>query len=127
MPLLVRGPGFGHGRADTRIAVNADFAPTFLELAGDGARARELDGRSLLAASRPRPILIEGEQLRYRGVRAGHYVYIEWASGDRELYDLSADPHQLESVAERRPGLAGRLAAKLERLADCEGSDCRHP
>jgi hypothetical protein len=29
-------------------------------------------------------------------------VYTEYQTGERELYDLSADPHQLENLAGRR-------------------------
>jgi arylsulfatase A-like enzyme len=58
----------------------------------------------------------------YFGIRdiAGEAVWIEYETGERELYDLRADPHQLENVANDpdysaiRTGLEQRLEVLLD-------------
>ena len=56
----------------------------------------------------------------YLGVRdvAGGYTWVEYETGERELYDLGADPHQLQNVADdpARAELRARLEARLQEL-----------
>jgi N-acetylglucosamine-6-sulfatase len=53
VPLLVRGPGVGAGSTTDKLALNTDFFPTFMELAGAQTQTPSyVDGRSF--ASRPR-------------------------------------------------------------------------
>lgn len=163
VPLMIRGPGIPKGRRSAELAGNVDIAPTVLDLAGIGRRAR-LDGRSL----RPfwenperrtrRPLLIEsfigprdlqGEELdgddplgravsgatpsvaapalNFRGIRVGAYKYIRYADGDRELYDLARDPHELANrIANRRyRAVRKRLESLLRRRQDCRAKLCR--
>jgi N-acetylglucosamine-6-sulfatase len=59
-------------------------------------------------------------------VRTRTYVYIEYATGDREFYDVQRDPFELQNVA----GTASRslleeLAARLAALRRCAGAACR--
>jgi N-acetylglucosamine-6-sulfatase len=54
------------------------------------------------------------------------YLYVEYGTGDRELYDLRKDPYQLDN----RYGAAGlellqRLRGQLEVLRGCSEVDCR--
>ena len=54
------------------------------------------------------------------------HAYIEWEGGFTEVYDMNADPHQLDgTVAREEEGAAGRLAARLDALEGCEGESCR--
>jgi hypothetical protein len=60
------------------------------------------------------------------GLIAEDKAYLEYENDERELYDLGADPYQLENVypgAEptRKEGLATRLAA----LKGCAAETCR--
>lgn len=62
----------------------------------------------------------------YRGVRTADYLYVEYPTGERELYDLRNDPYQLENlVATAEPELLGQLAARLAELSECGGATCR--
>lgn len=107
------------------------------DLAGIGAKD-SWDGRSL------RPLLnAEGRNVAdWRaallsehpggGRRPGHglvrtqrYSYIEWSTGETELYDLYTDPYQLENLAGERAEEETILKARLEALRTCTGGSCR--
>jgi len=63
---------------------------------------------------------------QFNGVRTRTHTYIEYATGERELYDLAADPYQLEnSVRSADPALVRALADRLHQLARCSGAACR--
>jgi N-acetylglucosamine-6-sulfatase len=118
------------GEIEDRLVLNADLAPTFLELAGV-APAGAMDGRSLVpllqggAAGWRGSFLIEylrddrgyrPEVPTYCALRTGRWKYIVYASGYRELYDLENDPSELRNVADDRSGVGRRLHRRLEKL-----------
>lgn len=106
VPFIVRGPGIPAGHTDPRFVQNIDIAPTFAELAGvrpDGS----VDGRSLLALLRGADLPWRAEilteywgqpQLTWAAIRTDRWKYVEYENGDRELYDLSADPYEMTNV-----------------------------
>ena len=52
--------------------------------------------------------------------------YVEYVTGERELYDLPRDRAELHNLAATaRPQLLRRLAARLARLKTCQGTECR--
>jgi len=64
----------------------------------------------------------------FRGIHTNNLVYVEYqnAAGERELYDLDADPYEQTSIAETAdPDLVAQLAAWLETLENCAGAGCR--
>jgi arylsulfatase A-like enzyme len=133
VPLLIRGPGLPEGATRSGAVANIDLAPTFLELAKAKA-LRPVDGRSLVGPAQgadqdeDRGILLEmgGPLSRITGVRTARYAYWERPTGDRELYDLTADPHELDNKA-GDPALQqveAELAKRLGVLRDCAGADC---
>jgi N-sulphoglucosamine sulphohydrolase, C-terminal len=65
----------------------------------------------------------------YQGVRTARYLYLEYADGSRELYDLARDPHELRSRHEDLRYAATRTALQreLRRLRRCRGGSCRKP
>ncbi len=53
-------------------------------------------------------------------MRTETHKYVEYADGEQELYDLRADPYELESFHENvDASLVEDLAARLEALRDC--------
>jgi hypothetical protein len=59
-------------------------------------------------------------------VRTRRYTYVEYATGERELYDNATDPYQLENIAKTAdPGLLARLARRTAALAACKDGGCR--
>jgi N-acetylglucosamine-6-sulfatase len=63
----------------------------------------------------------------YVGIRLGPYKYIEWPSGEKELYDINKDPNELNNLI-RVPNLfpiRAFLRAQLTELVDCVGRACQ--
>jgi N-acetylglucosamine-6-sulfatase len=61
----------------------------------------------------------------FRALRTSEAVYVEYDSGERELYNVRADPFQLDNVAEEAdPGVMEDLSARLAQLARCSGAAC---
>lgn len=116
VPLFVRGPGVAQGVSAKHLIAHFDVAPTLVELAG-GKAPSFVDGKSfapLLAAPANYaeaewrgPILIEHWetfQSRNRQVvtvfsalRMFDELFVEWANGESEYYDLEKDPQELEN------------------------------
>ncbi|HEX6228959.1 MAG TPA: sulfatase [Solirubrobacterales bacterium] len=86
--------------------------------AGDQARASS-GGRataSLLAPPKD-----------YAGIRLGPYKYIAWPTGEKELYNINRDPHELNSL-HRVPNffpIRNFLHRQMKRLISCVGRECR--
>ena len=130
VPLIARGPGFARGLIATEPVINADLAPTFVALAG-ATPGRVMDGRSLLDRDPPRPLLIEAGDVSapYTAVRTTSWEWVEYQSGERELYNLTNDPYELTSRHDDPTLLAtkAQLADLLARLRTCAGNSCRAP
>lgn len=59
-------------------------------------------------------------------LRTSRYNYVEYGTGERELYDLNADPTDLTSIhASASPALLSNLRARLDALRGCSGAGCR--
>jgi len=132
-PLLVRGPGVPAGEKREELVANVDLAPTIAGWAGANPPG-DPDGRSLaplLSASPPvswrKALLIEhfvGSD--WSGLHTPRYTYVEHEGGDGELYDLEADPHQIDNLYESAdPALLDALHTRLGDLKDCTGAECR--
>lgn len=62
----------------------------------------------------------------YFALRSDRYLYVEYANGERELYDVLADPYQLVNLATTADeDLLATLSRDLASLADCAGESCR--
>ncbi len=104
VPLLVRAPGLAP-RSDARlVAMNLDLPATVAELAGLPPAG---EGASLVPALADPTLALRdhvyvdgssGSHPVWAGVVTERWKYVEWGNGDRELYDLAADPWELESV-----------------------------
>jgi N-acetylglucosamine-6-sulfatase len=142
-PFVVRYPR--KVRAGSRVpqlVICQDIAPTLVQLAG-GRPGPQMQGRSLLplfaaggarrVAGWRRSLLVEywAEQampwlvgMSYKAVRTDRYKYIHWINRGRageldELYDLEADPYELDNRARSRTlaPVKARLQRELRRLA----------
>lgn len=126
VPLIVRGGGFPAGATARQPVSNVDLAPTIVALAGATAR-RKMDGRDLLPVAldpsigQDRALFFEvlsrnKSRPSYEAVRTSRWMWIEYRNGSRELYDMQADPLQLQS-RHKAPGLARVRADLARRLA----------
>jgi arylsulfatase A-like enzyme/pimeloyl-ACP methyl ester carboxylesterase/ABC-type molybdate transport system substrate-binding protein len=133
IPLIVRWPGVvpPGSRADA-LALNLDFAPTFLEAAGVSVPSA-MQGRSLVPLLRGEPPASWRGEFYYRyyhdpghhntrahyGLRtATHKLIHYWTKGQWELFDLRSDPQELRNLY-GQPGqeaVTAELEATLARL-----------
>jgi arylsulfatase A-like enzyme len=141
LPLVILGPGTKHGAKVRDWTSNVDVHATILRMAGatrPGATF-PLDGISLTRyLTHPRRqigrvVVHEAYNTfgaeadpTWQGIRVGRWKWIEYANGERELYDVLGDPYELENRA-ADPGLA-KLRRTLHRIfedaASCAGAAC---
>src|SRR4051794_27810833 len=149
VPLIVVGPGVTPGSSTDELAENIDLAPTFDRLAG-ATPPSSVDGHGLVGvlhghvpADWRDEVLIEhhhpetpngdpdrqlatsGNPPSYEALRTHQFLYVEYVTGERELYDLQTDPNELvnrydELDAEGQALLHERLLA----LEGCGGAFC---
>jgi arylsulfatase A-like enzyme len=135
--MFVSGPSVAAGSRRPELVANNDIAPTILEWTGAEA-TRPVDGRSLSPqlSGRPAPadwrtaLLSESPVMNakpgHKVVRTEDHAYVEWEGGFKEVYDMNADPHQLDgTVSPKEEGATGALAARLDALKDCAAASCR--
>ncbi len=144
VPLLIRAPGMPKGVHRRQPVSNVDLAPTILDFA-NAKPGRKQDGMSLVSIMEGKrdfpgraldletyftPDTTEDPEdppLNYQGVRTDRYLYDQYGSLERELYDLQSDPFELQNQA-GNPVYAPVQAA-LQRLlssdATCAGKRCR--
>jgi arylsulfatase A-like enzyme len=131
MPFLVRWPSrIKPGTRSDAMALNVDFAPTFLELARLPASG-EMQGRSLVPVLTGESPADWRTSMYYRyyhdpgdhntrahyGVRTRtHKLIYFWKKDQWELFDLVNDPHELHNLY-GQPGQAGVTSALKEELA----------
>jgi arylsulfatase A-like enzyme len=144
IPLIVRGPGVPAGTLIEEIALNIDLLPTFTQLA-DQATLEFADGRSLVALWTEKTpewrqsALLEGFGIELRpgerpelntppfnALRSSDALYVEYDTGEREFYDLTVDPYQLDNIIDQVPEpVLSEYRQRLEALAGCVAADCR--
>jgi N-acetylglucosamine-6-sulfatase len=147
VPLVVTGPGVPAGRTVEEIVMNIDLYPTFTELAGAAVPAG-VDGRSLVPLLHGQKVtewrtaaLVEhhgphndpsdpdapaarsGNPTTYEAIRMRTSLYVEYADGEKEYHDLSADPYELRNTfstlsSQELTSLRGMLKA----MSGCHGA-----
>ena len=131
MPFLVRWPArIKPGTRSDALALNIDFAPTFLEMAGL-PRSAEMQGRSMLPLFGNRMPSDWRTSMYYRyyhdpgdhntrahyGVRTRTHKLIYFPKKDQwELFDLVNDPYELHNL-HGEPGQDGLTTALKQELA----------
>jgi N-acetylglucosamine-6-sulfatase len=147
VPLAISGPNVTSGEA-RQMVLNTDLAPTIADLAGvtpglppDGRSFAPLlpEGRSGIAPDRFRRRFMEEN---WQGpiptptgpkpfpaptnfaLRGQAFIYDRYMTGETEYYDLSRDPHELESM-QASGTRKENLDKRWTRLRNCEGAECR--
>jgi arylsulfatase A-like enzyme len=133
VPLMMRGPGVPNGRVVRSQASNVDLAATIYDFTGV-APLIPSDGTSLIdiagapTAFADRALLLENRVAQAIRTPDWFYAELHTSSGgaEFELYDMNADPDQLESL-HTDPGhgaIRNQLANRLHAIDDCEGNEC---
>lgn len=138
IPILMRLPSLiKAGTTADDIALTIDLAPTFVDVAG-GAIPTAVQGRSLMPLAEGKTpkdwrhsffveyysdtVFPRMNKMGYKAVRNDRWKYINYLdqSGADELYDLQADPYELNNLAQDK-NAANDLAtmkSELRRLLD---------
>lgn len=125
VPLIVAGPGAGSGLVVRQPVALVDLAPTIAALAGWRTLGA---GRDLSPALRGEELLegalyAESEYARiefgWAGLHALRTGSTKFVDGpERELYELGADPRELDDRAAREPARVADYAAALAALRE---------
>jgi len=115
VPFIVYAPSMFPARTDDHLVANIDLAPTFAELGGVDA-PDTTNGESLVPllkdpnAKWRDAILLEhwpteegiGSKIpQFSAVRTADWKYVEYTTGEKELYDLKNDPYELSNLADK--------------------------
>jgi N-acetylglucosamine-6-sulfatase len=147
VPLIVVGPKITSATDISAFAENIDLRSTFDALAGTKP-SEAVDGRSLTRllfnpsgvptgwptgvlvehhgpdgtnAGPDRPTPLSGNPPSYEALRLTNALYVEYADGGREYYDLRTDPYELDNVySSLSPGRVAALHSELLTLEHCQ-------
>ena len=131
------------------MTMNVDLAPTFAALAGTRA-ADFVDGQSLVPLLRgvapPQwrdAVLVEHEgptvlpgdpdyqvddnPTKYVALRTATKLFVQYHSGEFELYDYSTDPYELVNLAPSAGAALAPYQEALDALSRCKAATCRMP
>lgn len=133
VPLVMRGGPFVGGEVVDHVVSSTDLAPTIVAQTGitPGLVMDGLDLSDVLVAPElydDRAIIIEMvEGPGYDAVRTEDWMWIEYYGSGRELYDMVADPYQLESRdadGGDYEAVRQELSPLLDELRSCVGAEC---
>lgn len=126
-PLLIHHPDATVVGTSTALVSPTDYAPTILDWL-DVQPGWQMDGYSMLSAFTDsgwygrdaKLIQVLGrpfnQNRNFIGLRTETHTYVEYTTGERELYDLVADPFQLDNVIDdpAQGDLITELASELD-------------
>ncbi len=147
VPMVVIGPGVTPGTRIDAMTSTIDLAPTFSSILGTQAPAW-VDGRSLteiIASGQVPPTwrnATVSESLGTSGpgdpdyqpqappsftaIRTPDYLFVVYRDGEREMYDVKADPFEMNNIANSAdPRLVAALYSQLQAVKSCAGDTCR--
>ncbi|MDO8731466.1 MAG: sulfatase [Actinomycetota bacterium] len=146
VPAVLIGPGIAPGATISKTTSMVDLGPTISEIFR-APTPSFVDGRSLmpllsyqtdvpwrtatltesLAHTQPGdPDYSRIEPPNFHALRSEQWLYIEYTNQEIELYNLVADPYEINNVARTtNPAILAQLHAQLEEMKHCTGESCR--
>lgn len=147
VPMIVIGPGVTPGTRIDAMTSTIDLAPTFTSILG-ATTPTWVDGRSLtdiiatgqvpatwrqatvsesLGTSGPGdPDYQPLAPPQYTSLRTPNWLFVVYRDGERELYDVKADPFEMNNIiATADTRLVASLYSQLQALRVCAGDTCR--
>lgn len=114
VPLLLIHPALFHGDSDGTVCGLVDIAPTVLHLLGEPEPA-DWQGRSLFDSQRADRVYFQCPYSEYLfGYREGPRTFLyNGSTGTQEIYDVTADPHQLRNLMGDHPDLGPVMLHRL--------------
>jgi arylsulfatase A-like enzyme len=87
----------------------------------------DLDNGGLRTVSPVVPVVAPDFIPEFHGVRTGRYLYVEYSTGGRELYDTQTDPYELHNLVymPNELRLVAHLHTLVARLKVCSAAVCR--
>jgi hypothetical protein len=62
----------------------------------------------------------------FKALRSEDALFTQYDTGEREFYDLTVDPYQLNNIVDQVPDpILGEYSQRLNGLAKCIAADCR--
>ncbi|MGE9296200.1 MAG: sulfatase [Puniceicoccales bacterium] len=132
VPLIIKYPGGARGVRNSKFHYNLDFAPTLMDLIG-GEKKEIWDGESYAEAitegkdiGRDEVTISQCCHVCQRSVRWENWLYMRtYFDGfhlfpQEMLYDLEADPHEQNNIAEAHPELCRAGQWRLSRWHDAQ-------
>ena len=120
VPMVMSAPGMARNESSTSLAELVDIYPTACELTGL-AIPKNVQGKSLVPVLKlPEAEVRTAAFSLNRGnfsLRTSNWHYIEYPSGDVELYDMKADPAELTNLVSDAAH-ATKLRAMKKQLAE---------
>jgi len=133
LPLVMRGPGVSGGTTNA-LASMVDVRATLTNLAGVAGEVA-YDGRSVAQffsgtpATWRKRLLFErppsGTSVGWHALHEPPYIYIEWTTQAKELYDLAKDPGELQSQHATKPSLVSQFSSQLASMKRAQGDALR--
>jgi arylsulfatase A-like enzyme len=127
IPLLARWDGrIRPNSTDSRLALNVDLAATVARAAGVGMATEGLD---LLGSTKRTGFPVESgkryaadstpDRPAYCGFRTLNWLYVQYATGQQELYSYKDDPYELKNRADRRRDRSRLSSLRARAVAKC--------
>ncbi len=105
IPLVIRWDGHTRpGSISRKLVLNVDLARTVAKAAG---AAMDTDGLDILGPKRRSGFVLEAmdgynDRPAYCGWRSRTRMYVQWATGEEELFDYRSDPDEERNLAGRK-------------------------
>jgi len=138
VPLAIRLPSKDHKIINDLVALNLDIPSTILEIAGIKHEIIEKsDGKSLTSFFSRDSVELRNELLfqhfnhkstpipswaaikTYEKDETGNYElwkYVEYVTGEKELYNLGKDPFELDNYNNKKPELVDKFSERLSKI-----------